>query len=34
LRTIKVVVDEALAGLSGHFAALYSKIGRPLSTAA
>jgi transposase len=29
LRTIKVVVDEALAGLSGHFAALYSKIGRP-----
>jgi len=29
LRTIKGVVDEALAGLSGHFAALYSKIGRP-----
>ncbi len=29
LRTIKTVVDEALADLSGHFAALYSMIGRP-----
>ena len=29
LRTIKSLADEALAALSGRFAALYSKIGRP-----
>src|ERR1700687_4256145 len=29
LRTIKSLADEALAELSGRFAALYSKIGRP-----
>ena len=29
LRTIKTLVDEALAGMSGEFAALYSRIGRP-----
>lgn len=29
LRAIKTLVDEALSGMSGEFAALYSRIGRP-----
>src|ERR1700734_828838 len=29
LRTIRVVVNEALAGLSGEFSALYAQMGRP-----
>ncbi len=29
LRTIRLVVNEALAGLSGEFSALYARLGRP-----
>ena len=29
LRTIRMVVNEALAGLSGEFSALYAQLGRP-----
>jgi transposase len=29
LRTIRLVVNEALAGLSGEFSALYARMGRP-----
>ena len=29
LRTIRLVVNEALAGLSGEFSALYAQLGRP-----
>jgi transposase len=29
LRTIRLVVNEALAGLSGGFSALYAQLGRP-----
>ena len=33
LRTIKTLVDEALADLSGRFARLYSSIGAPVDPA-
>jgi Transposase domain (DUF772) len=29
LRTIRMIVNVALAGLSGHFSALYAQLGRP-----